>query len=402
MATLTLTATESSVRARLTGLQKGADIGYPRSFEMTLKRGSMFVDYYETSLSATSTSTSVSHNFTGLASNTTYTVQIEVYNSNTGSQVAYFEDDITTDSPSIDYADIVCIVYTNGGQAKQGVWEDRIVGNSYTYNNIISNTVGSLPSGYNLDHYSWNGSTTTATSFTLPSNGGLLAIYLVSPTPTYYTMTIQVYIDDVRQSSYDGSIRRESGTTMSAEEWVSQSSVSVPSRYEFGYLEINGTPYNRYSLQSNVTAKAYFATPFNPIVITSASVSPSSIVSGGQITISWSYTGDKDSSGSWYLYRTDSSSFTSPTGIGNPQQTVSSFTMNWGPTGTYYIWVRYYGSSQGFSDVKSAGMLTVTETPTGKAYIYDNNQWKLATAYIYDGNTWKEAMPNIYDGGTWK
>lgn len=100
MATLTLTATENSVRARLTGLQKGTEVGYPRSFEMTLKRGSMFVDYYETSLSATSTSTSVSHNFTGLASNTTYTVKIEVYNSNTGANVANFEDDITTDSPA--------------------------------------------------------------------------------------------------------------------------------------------------------------------------------------------------------------------------------------------------------------------------------------------------------------
>lgn len=243
-----------------------------------------------------------------------------------------------------------------------------------------------------------------------------------SDSPVYYKITVETRLNGDR---YDlSSDTFESGTKKTISGWMTAVGVSKPSgTFEYAYVGSSSTqrPLSySVTLTSNISISVFYSTstPIDPVIITSASVSPTELVLGTEIEISWSYSGTKDSSGSWYLYRTDSSSFTNPTSIGNPSQSDSSFSMIFGKEGTYYIWVRYYGSTQGWSETKCAGRIVVsgtsqtfklTVTVKKNGVIYDSGTVsnivggtsKTMTQWASTANVDFPPSPAIFENYTW-
>lgn len=222
-----------------------------------------------------------------------------------------------------------------------------------------------------------------------------------SDTPSYLVL-VYTYLDG---SFYDGNGGSYVSQSRTVSSWKSLLGVDSPpnstfKRGEYSRGSTSGTCTLSTSLRNSadLTILLFYETDtpiHTPITITGGSINPTTITSGSSVTFSWTATGDYETIGSWQLRRTTSSSFTDPVEIGSKTQGGSkSFTMDaWGPTGTYYIWVFYYGetgSTEYTSNIYKIGTLTVNPSPvtyTLSVYSYLNNS-------VYDSSS----VTNIVSG----
>lgn len=72
----------------------------------------------------------------------------------------------------------------------------------------------------------------------------------------------------------------------------------------------------------------------------------------------------------------------------------------------YYVkWVskRHTGSNSGTSSSVSNSIYIEYVKPSGRVFIYDNNEWKPAIPWICQGGSvWKRAEARIYNSGSWE
>lgn len=257
--------------------------------------------------------------------------------------------------------------------------------------------------------YTLGGSAGTCTLSTSLRNTAILRIslkYKTKEPEPITSVTFKTYLDGTQYDSKSGNFANQSHTyDFWYSSFITNYHLQVPSGTLTSIkngttpvslndtLSVTGSP-------SSVTVNVYYQTG-QPVVVNSITLDPKTCYPEESIKLYFTYSGQKDSSGSWQVYQTTTPTYTNPVRIVADYYQGASYIPFTAPAtaGTYYIWLRYYGSVQGWSDPTINKPLTVNATPSSSAYIYSGGIWHTATPYIYTSGSWHKAESGIYSGG---